>query len=93
VYVVDRKNKVEYRPVKLGIHVGSQRVIERGVAVSDWVIVNGLQRARPGGVVSPTPAEDATAKTDERPPIDEPTADTAFNATPENPTDDEVKTK
>jgi RND family efflux transporter MFP subunit len=53
LYVVGEDNKVEYRPVKLGIHVDSQRVIESGITVRDWVIVNGLQRARPGLEVNP----------------------------------------
>jgi RND family efflux transporter MFP subunit len=55
--VVNDKNTVEYRPVRLGIHVGTKRVIESGVAANDRVIVNGLQRARAGATVNPQPAE------------------------------------
>ncbi len=51
--VVNEKNVVEYRPVTLGIHDDTMRVIEQGVTAKDWVIVNGLQRARPGATVSP----------------------------------------
>jgi membrane fusion protein, multidrug efflux system len=62
LFVVNDKNEVEYRPVKLGIHVDSMRVIESGIAATDRVIVNGLQRARPGLVVDPqTLASNATA--------------------------------
>jgi RND family efflux transporter MFP subunit len=51
--VVNDKNTVEYRTVRLGIHVGSLRVIEDGINQNDWVVVNGLQRARPGATVNP----------------------------------------
>jgi RND family efflux transporter MFP subunit len=53
VLVVNDKNVVEYRPVKLGITDGSLRVIESGIGPNDWVIVNGLQRARAGVTVNP----------------------------------------
>ncbi|HVT26676.1 MAG TPA: efflux RND transporter periplasmic adaptor subunit [Lacipirellulaceae bacterium] len=65
--IVNAKNVVEYRPVKLGIHVDTMRVIEQGVTTNDWVIVNGLQRARPGGKVNPeqsTMSESAAGKSE-----------------------------
>jgi RND family efflux transporter MFP subunit len=53
VLVVNDKNVVEYRPVKLGsIHDGL-RSVEEGLKADDWVIVNGIQRARPGATVAP----------------------------------------
>lgn len=51
--VVNEKNVVEYRPVALGIHVNDLRVVESGIKATDRVIVNGLQRARPGTTVNP----------------------------------------
>ena len=63
VLIVNDKDIVEYRSVKLGIHVGSLRVIESGVQPSDWVVVNGLQRARPGSEVKPVPADSAERST------------------------------
>jgi RND family efflux transporter MFP subunit len=51
--VVNDKNVVEYRPVKLGIVDGAMRVIEEGIKPTDLVIVNGVQRARPGITVNP----------------------------------------
>jgi RND family efflux transporter MFP subunit len=51
--VVNEKNVVEYHTVKTGIHVGALRVIEEGVTKNDWVVINGLQRARPGATVNP----------------------------------------
>jgi hypothetical protein len=29
------------------------RVISKGIGPNDWVIVNGIQRARPGSAVTP----------------------------------------
>jgi RND family efflux transporter MFP subunit len=52
VLVVNSKNVVEYRPVKLGMSVNGKRVVE-GVKRDEWIVVNGLQRARPGGTVDP----------------------------------------
>jgi RND family efflux transporter MFP subunit len=51
--VVNDKNAVEYRSVKLGINIGPLRVIQDGITAKDWVIINGLQRARPGATVDP----------------------------------------
>ena len=56
--VVNDKNEVEYRSVKLGPLERDMRVIENGVSPSDRIIVEGLQRARPGLTVSPVPAAD-----------------------------------
>lgn len=51
--IVNDKNVVEYRPVKLGIASGGMRVVEEGIQATDWVIINGLQRAPPGSEVKP----------------------------------------
>jgi len=53
VLVVNDKNVVEYRAVKLGATYDGLRAVAEGVAASDWVIVNGIQRARPGTTVTP----------------------------------------
>lgn len=59
---VDDKNIVQHRKVRAGPVVeGQMRVIAEGVSPEDWVIVNGLQRARPGSEVKPTQAEPAAA--------------------------------
>ncbi len=57
VLVVNDKNEVEYRPVKLGLLVQGMYVIKNGVESDDWIVVNGLQRARPGTKVSPQRTE------------------------------------
>ena len=52
---VDDKNIVQHRKVRAGPVVeGQMRVIVEGVTPEDWVIVNGLQRARPGNEVKTT---------------------------------------
>jgi multidrug efflux system membrane fusion protein len=53
VFVVDAENKVSYRAVKPGASTEGQRVIEDGLAAGDTIVVNGLQRIRPGAVVAP----------------------------------------
>ena len=57
VFVVDKDNKVAYRPIVLGSLSGSERIVESGLANGDKVVVNGLQRVRPGVVVDPQEQE------------------------------------
>lgn len=57
VLVVGEKNIVEYRPVELGMRVADMRVVTAGVAAEEWIVVNGLQRARPGAEVKPEPLD------------------------------------
>lgn len=51
--VVNSENVVEKRPIRLGRLVDGLSVIEEGVQPGEWVVVNGLQRARPGAKVDP----------------------------------------
>jgi RND family efflux transporter MFP subunit len=53
VYVVDGKNVVQARPVRVGALHDGMRVIESGLAPGERVIVSGLQRVRPGTLVEP----------------------------------------
>ncbi len=53
VYLVNDKDEVVYRRVKLGRQVDRLRVIEEGISPTDRVIVSGLQRVRPGVKVIP----------------------------------------
>lgn len=59
VLVVTAENKVESRYLKLGPVYENQRVIESGLKANEQVVVEGLQRARPGIEVR---TEAATAK-------------------------------
>jgi len=53
VAVVNRDNKVEIRPVKIGPQFQGNWIVKEGVSAGDRVIVGGLQRAIPGTVVNP----------------------------------------
>ena len=64
VLVVDGDNRVVYRPVTVGPSVGSLRIVTGGVTHGERVVVNGLQRVRPGALVQPetVPMDTATSK-------------------------------
>jgi RND family efflux transporter MFP subunit len=53
VLVVGAGNKVEYRPVQLGPVIDGLRVVQSGLAPGEIIVVNGLQRVRPGAQVAP----------------------------------------
>jgi RND family efflux transporter MFP subunit len=53
VYVVNDKNEVVFRPVQLGPMHEGLRVISEGLTAGERVIIDGLQRVRPGVTVSP----------------------------------------
>jgi len=53
VYVVGEDGTVSAKNVALGPVIDGLRVIRSGVELSDWVIVNGIQRARAGAKVTP----------------------------------------
>mgnify|MGYP002478373960 FL=1 len=54
--LVNAQNVVEYRPIVAGMLVGNDRVVESGISREDRLVVNGLQRTRPGLTVNPTEA-------------------------------------
>jgi multidrug efflux system membrane fusion protein len=54
VFVVDEQGVVQYRAVETGRLVEGLRIVENGLAAGDVVIVNGLQRVRPGVTVGQT---------------------------------------
>ncbi len=56
VYVVDAQNKAQIRRIHLGQSTPSTAVVTSGLKEGELVISEGLQRARPGAVVSPGPA-------------------------------------
>jgi membrane fusion protein (multidrug efflux system) len=59
VLVVDGDDKVEARRVKLGKAEGTQAVIAEGLKEGERVIVEGIQKVRPGMVVAATEAPPA----------------------------------
>jgi len=54
VLVVDTQDKIETRRVLTGRQHGSEWVIEQGLSPGERVVVEGLQKVRPGVVVNPT---------------------------------------
>ncbi|MFN7019801.1 MAG: efflux RND transporter periplasmic adaptor subunit [Phycisphaerales bacterium] len=59
--VVNAKDEVEPRRVRIGTLVGSMRVVEEGLSTDDRVIVLGVLKARPGSKVTPKMQEPAAA--------------------------------
>ena len=53
VMVVGDDNKAAYREVVLGSSVDGLRIVVSGLKADERVVVNGLQRIRPGSVVAP----------------------------------------
>lgn len=68
VLTVNKDNKVESKLVKLGPLVDGLRVIEQGLQPGDSIIINGVQRARPGKLVQPHAAEQSVAVSPAAPP-------------------------
>lgn len=61
VLSVDKDRTANYRTVKLGATIEGKRVVRSGLAAGDQVIVNGLQRVRPGMTVEPEVAVVSTS--------------------------------
>ena len=51
--VLDDSNKVELRSVKLGARQGDLWLVEEGLRAGERIVVDGIQKARPGMVVTP----------------------------------------
>lgn len=54
VLVVGADNVASYRQVELGAKVEGRRIVEKGLNPGERIVVNGLQRIRPGAAVTPT---------------------------------------
>lgn len=65
VMIVNAQNVAEQRPVKLGALHEGYRVVEKGLDAGDRVVVNGMQRARPGSPVDPVAADAAAPGADQ----------------------------
>lgn len=59
VMTVDAEGKVVPRPVRTGAMIGSDFIVTDGLKGGEQVIVNGLQKARPGAVVKAVPWQPA----------------------------------
>lgn len=51
VFVVKSDNTIEYRPVGLGPLTEGLRIVRTGLVAGDRIVINGLQRVRPGVTV------------------------------------------
>jgi membrane fusion protein, multidrug efflux system len=53
VLVIDGANKASYRDVQLGPSADGLRVVTQGLKAGERIVVNGVQRVRPGVTVAP----------------------------------------
>lgn len=53
VLVVGADNTIEVRPVQLGPVVDGLRIVREGLGPEEWIVINGLLRARPNAPVTP----------------------------------------
>jgi multidrug efflux system membrane fusion protein len=63
VLVLDKDNKVAYRSIELGPKLEGLRIVRSGLSSGEKIVVNGLQRVRPGMPVDPQPVPMADDKT------------------------------
>ena len=61
VAVVDSQNKISIRNVKTSDRVGNDWIIDQGLNPGDRVVAEGVQKVRPGMVVTPKPYTSGTA--------------------------------
>ncbi len=53
VTVIDGEQVAARRPVRLGPRIGDQWLVEEGLAAGEIIVVDGVQKARPGARVNP----------------------------------------
>jgi multidrug efflux system membrane fusion protein len=57
VIVVGPDNKAQWREVTLGDAAQGKRIVTAGLEPGERIVVNGLQRVRPGALLSPQPVQ------------------------------------
>ncbi|HOL05913.1 MAG TPA: efflux RND transporter periplasmic adaptor subunit [Syntrophorhabdaceae bacterium] len=62
VFVIDKEGKAQIRPVILEREVGNRWLIQKGLVQGDQVIIEGIQRIRPGVPVKVTPFKEGETK-------------------------------
>ncbi|GGJ31171.1 efflux RND transporter periplasmic adaptor subunit [Neoroseomonas lacus] len=62
VFIVGEGNKAERRNITLGRSTGEVAVVETGLQGGETVVVDGVQRVRPGQPVNPAPAAPPPAR-------------------------------
>ena len=53
VYVVNAQNQIEAVEIELGPKIGNRTVVNSGLKGNETLIVEGLQKVRPGITVNP----------------------------------------
>lgn len=66
VYVVDADNKASIRPVTIGREVTGGWIVEKGLKQGDRVVTEGVIKVKPGAQVTPTAANGAATKADQK---------------------------
>lgn len=61
VSLVVAGNRIEQRPIRTGARIGELWLAEEGLQAGDRIVVEGLQKARPGTVVTPIAAKTSPA--------------------------------
>jgi RND family efflux transporter MFP subunit len=61
VAVVDGQNKVSIRTIQVGDRVGNEWIVSDGLKLGERVIVEGVQKVRPGMQVNPKPFAEETS--------------------------------
>jgi len=63
VLVMDKDSKVQYRSIELGPKLEGLRIVRNGLTKGDRIVINGLQRVRPGAQVDAQNVEMASQAT------------------------------
>lgn len=63
VFVIDEKNTAQIRPISVGYRLAGKAEIVKGLAAGESVVVEGIQKLRPGATVKRAPPEAAAPYT------------------------------
>jgi len=59
VFIVDKDGNAQIRPIQVGIRLAGKAEVLKGLNAGDKVVVEGIQKLRPGGAVKLSPTEAA----------------------------------
>ena len=59
VFVVDKNGNAQVRPIQVGMRLSGKAEVLKGLSAGDKVVVEGIQKLRPGGPVKLSPPEAA----------------------------------
>jgi membrane fusion protein (multidrug efflux system) len=62
VYAIDREDKAAIRPITIGREVADGWIVESGLQGGDRIVIEGVIKVKPGGLVKSTPADDTATK-------------------------------